>query len=399
MTHETGASEGEELPPDTELREDDHEVAAPQGLAERLSDSVGSMILGLVLVPLACIGLFWNEGRAVRVARSLAEAGSVVRTVPTDRRDPSLDGTLVHLAGPATTAAGAADDELGQRSRGLALARKVEMYQWRESEQGAGADRKFTYRREWSEQPVPSAGFRVPGHDNPALPVRSRRFGAADARVEAVPVGAEATRLLPAPGLLPADDTGATALRQALGRPVRASAGVYHVGLAPEAPRVGDLRITYTQAPEGPASFLGRQGADGLTPYRARAGEGVLLAAAGLHPAEALVAKGETENRVQTWLLRAFGLIVLFLGFTGLFAPVNVLARTVPVLGAIVSGAITVVALAATALVGPTVIGAAWIAYRPLLAGGLVAGAVVVALLLYGLRRTRSAGPARPMPA
>ncbi|WP_162561393.1 TMEM43 family protein [Methylobacterium terrae] len=399
MDHGPGALDGETRPPAAEPGEDDHAVAAPQSLAERLSDSVGSMIVGLVLVPLACLGLLWNEGRAVRVARSLAEAGAVVRTVPTDRRDPALDGALVHLAGPATTVAGAIDDELGPRSRGLALARKVEMYQWRESEQGSGAERKFVYRREWSEQPVHSTGFRVAGHDNPAFPVRSRSFGAADARVEAVPVGAEASRLLPAQGALPADEIGAAALRQSLGRPVRASGGAYHVGAGPEAPRVGDLRVTYLLAPEGPASFLGRQGADGLTPYRAANGEGVLLAATGLHPAETLVARGEADNRRTTWLLRGLGLVFLFLGFAGLFAPVNVLARSLPVLGSIVSGAVTVVALAATALVGPVVIGAAWIAYRPLLASGLVAGAVLVSVLLYGLGRRRSAGPARPVPA
>jgi hypothetical protein len=394
MDQGPGRNDGAIPLPAPEPDEADHAVAAPQGLAERLSGSIGSLVAGLLLVPLACLGLMWNEGHAVRVARSLAEAGALVRTVPTDRRDPALDGMPVHLTGPATSATGAADTEVGLRSRGLALARKIEMYQWRESEQGSGSERRFVYRREWSEQPIESARFRVAGHDNPPFLLRSRSFGAADARVDAVPVGAAATERLPAQAVLPPDEAGAGALRQALGRPVRLSAGAYHVGAGPEAPRVGDLRVTYTQAPEGPASFLGRQEAGGLAPYRAAGGAEVLLAALGTHPAEALVARGQADNRLRTWLLRGLGLLFLFLGFSGLFAPVNVLARLVPLLGPLLSGVTAVVALAATALVGPAVIGAAWIAHRPLVAAAIAAGAVLSAALLLGLHRRPRAVPA-----
>ncbi len=39
----------------------------------RIKRAVGGVIIGLLLIVLMVIGLFWNEGRAVQTARSLAE--------------------------------------------------------------------------------------------------------------------------------------------------------------------------------------------------------------------------------------------------------------------------------------------------------------------------------------
>lgn len=370
----------------------DDTVAAPQGFGERLAGSFGALILGIVLVPLACIGLFWNEGHAVAVAKALAEAGTLVRPAPTDRRDPALDGRLVHVAGPAGSAKGVSDDALGVRAPGLALHRRVEMYQWRETESGSGSDRKFTYRREWSESAIPSDRFRASsGHENPGFPgARSRSFGAADALIDAFPVGAAAVQLLSPTDEVVPDDAGAAALQRALGRPVRAGGGTYFAGREPETPRVGDLRIGYTRVPEGPASFVGKQEASGLETYRTTNGQEVLLAGLGTRSAAELVAQGQEDNRILAWILRAVGLAVLLLGFCCLFAPVNLLAGFIPILGSLVEGATVLIALAATVLVGPTVIASAWLAYRPLLAVGIIAGAVLAA---FGLRALRRRGP------
>lgn len=373
----------------------DDVVAAPQGFGARFADSFGAILVGIVLIPLACAGLFWNEGHAVHVARALTEAQGIVRSVPADRRDPSLDGRLIHVAGPATSVGGVADEALGVRAPGLVLARRVEMYQWTETESGKGSERRFTYSRAWSEFPVSSGGFHASGHENPAFPaIRSRGFGAADARIDAVPVGATAVQRLAADAETTPDASGLAAARRTLGRPVQVSGGAYYVGQNPDVPHVGDLRIGYRRVPEGPASFLGRQEATGLEPYRASNGEEVLLAAFGTRSAADLVAKGQDDNRILAWILRAVGMVFLLVGFVLLFAPVNLLASYVPILGSLVGGATFVMALAATLLVGPAVMAVAWLAYRPLLAGGIVAGAALAAYAVSRLRGRRLA--ARP---
>lgn len=367
-------------------------VAAPQGFGERLGGSFVAILFGIVLVPLACFGLFWNEGHAVHVAKALAELGTVVRSIPTDRRDPALDGKPVHIAGTVTSAAGVADTQVGLHVPGIHLDRQVEMYQWRESESGSGQDRKYTYRREWSAHPIASDRFHAPsGHQNPSFPaIRSRHLGAADARIDAVPVGAQAAQMLVADEPVAADAAGAAALARATGRPAIVDGGAYFVGRDAAEPKVGDLKILYHRAPERPASFIGRQEGTGLTPFRTTNGEEILLAEPGTLSAEALIARGHEDNRVMTWILRIAGMVVLLIGFGLFFAPVNLLASLVPLLGSLVAGATFLIALAATLLVGPTVIALAWLAYRPLLALGIIAAALLVAGGLFALRRRRT---------
>jgi len=80
----------------------------------RLGKSLVGIVFGVLLVIVACVLLFWNEGHAVKVAQSLSEGAGIVRTVAADKPDPANDGKLVHVigaltaSGPVTTLCGAA---------------------------------------------------------------------------------------------------------------------------------------------------------------------------------------------------------------------------------------------------------------------------------------------------
>ncbi|KAF0227709.1 MAG: hypothetical protein FD175_2622 [Beijerinckiaceae bacterium] len=366
----------------------DDVVAAPQGFGERLSNSFGAILMGLVLIPLACWGLFWNEGRAIKTARALDEGKSIVRSIGTERIDPALNGQLVHVAGETRSAGGVADADLGVKTAGLKLMRRVEMYQWIEREEGSGQDRKYVYSRDWRTSGVESGRFRAPaGHENPAFPqYRNRDFGAQDARIGAFQIGSTAVAQLGGAEEYPISNAGLAIAQRVTGRPTQVAGGGYYVGQNPGSPRVGDVRITYKIVREGPASFVGRQEAEGLQVYRAKNGQQFLLAGAGIHSSDDLFQTAHEDNRTLTWILRGVGLLVLFIGFSSLFAPVNLLASYIPILGSLVSGAVTLVAAAATAIVGPLVIAIAWFAYRPLLSVGVIAAGLAIA---YGFRQLR----------
>jgi len=363
-------------------------VAAPQGFGERFSNSFGAIVMGLILIPLSCWGLFWNEGHAVRVAQALDEGLKIVRSVGTDRVDSTLNGQLVHVAGNTISLRGVADAELGVQAKGLKLIRHVEMYQWQESQSGSGQDRTFTYSRGWNSRDIDSSGFHAKaGHENPPFPAyRSTQFGAADAKIGAYPVGALAVNALGGSENFAISNAGVLIAQRVTGRPTQVNGGVYYVGQNPAQPRIGDVKISYQIVREGPASFVGRQEADGLQVYRAKNGEQFLLAGQGMQSSDDLFRKAKDDNRALTWILRAVGLVVMLIGFSALFAPVNLLASYVPILGSLVSGAIFLVALAATALVGTSVIAVAWFFYRPLLSLALIAVGLAIA---FGLRQIR----------
>lgn len=365
-------------------------VAAPQGFLERLSGSFGSIIFGLVLIPLVCWGLFWNEGRAVRTAGALEEGRGIVQPVGTARLDPAMNGRLVHVSGAAGSSGGVADEDFGIRAQALKLERSVEMYQWVEKETGTGQDRRFTYTREWSGQAIDSSRFKAQeGHRNPgAMPYQDKTVSARDARIGAYPLGAAAGRLY-AGSDLALDGAALDAARRRGVQRVQLANGALFIGADAARPAVGDLRISYKIAPEGPATFVGRQGSGGLESYRATNGQEFLLAEPGIRSPDEMFKSAQDDNVIATWILRVVGLFILFVGFLSLFAPANLLASYIPVLGGLVNGALSLVAAAATALVGAAVIAVAWLAYRPVLSVVVFGVGVALALVFRRMRERR----------
>lgn len=59
------------------------------------------------------------------------------------------------------------DREFGVSARHFGLERRVSMYQWHAKDGG--------YEQVWSESPIDSSGY-TPGHENPAFPLRGRRW-------------------------------------------------------------------------------------------------------------------------------------------------------------------------------------------------------------------------------
>jgi uncharacterized membrane protein YecN with MAPEG domain len=71
------------------------------------------------------------------------------------------------------------DREFGVSARHFGLERRVEMYQWRAKDGG--------FERVWSEAPIDSTGY-APGHENPAFPLRGRRWLAERVTLDDKPV-------------------------------------------------------------------------------------------------------------------------------------------------------------------------------------------------------------------
>lgn len=152
----------------------------------RIKRAVGGVFVGLLLIVLMVVGLFWNEGRAVQTARSLAEGAGAVVSVDADSVDAGDDGRLVHVTGTVTASSGLSDPDFGISAQGLRLSRSVEMYQWKEEQKsettnklGGGEETvtTYSYSKAWDDQPIASSGFKKPdGHENPPMQIRGRQF-------------------------------------------------------------------------------------------------------------------------------------------------------------------------------------------------------------------------------
>jgi hypothetical protein len=376
---------------------------------QRIGNAIGGVLIGLVLVVVSAVLLFWNEGRAIQTARSLDEGAGLVRPVPADRVDPANEGQLIHVSGPLATAGPAVDNEFGVRSSGVRLVRKVEMYQWKEDTEsetrkklGGGEETvtKYKYSRAWSEKPIDSSKFRErSGHNNPQMVYQGRSALAPQPRIGAFTVPESLLGHFGSEQALPATDAQATALQRRLDKPVKTVDGVLHVGRDPGDPVVGDLRISFLEVRLQPASVVARQSGSSLEPFLTKAGGEVQLIAAGQVGAAEMFKHAQDDNRLLTWMIRAGGCLLMFVAFAMILKPLSVVADVIPILGDIVGAGTGLIALLLTASIAPVVIAIGWLWYRPLVAIGILAVGGILTWLAIRLVRQRTARKLAPQPA
>jgi hypothetical protein len=367
---------------------------------ERLMGAFVGVLIGLVLVLAMCGLLFWNEGRAVQTARSLAEGGGAVVAVGSDRVDPANEGKLVHLQGELTTGSPLLDPDLLVQAQAARLVRNVAMYQWKEEKHtrtekqlGGGEETvtSYSYVRTWADRRIDSGSFRQPGgHQNPEMRYAKFETASRDASLGAFRPGPAVLQHLPVGQDFRVDTAAADRLRRQMGqRPVQASDGALYIGRDPDAPQIGDLRITYRVAPTGAVSLIGRQAGADLAEFQTQAGDRLLMASPGLVPAADMFRQAEQENMILTWILRIVGLIVLWVAWFLILRPIAVVGDVVPFIGSVLAAGAGIASLMLAMILGPFVMAVAWFFYRPLIGVALIAASAAIVALLTLLARRR----------
>ena len=375
-----------------------------QGWFSRIIGSIKSVLFGLVMFLVSFPLLFWNEGRAVRTAKSLEEGAGVVVSVPADAVDAGKEGKLVHLSGQATTTETLADGEFGVQANAIKLIREVEMYQWDEDKKsetkkklGGGEETvtTYSYSKEWSDQLIDSSNFKeTSGHENPSqFPIEARQKTAAKVTLGAFTLSEPIVSDLDQSETLAVDSA---TLPAAMKDQVKANASGYYRGADPASPAVGDVRITFKVVKPAVISLVARQVRDTFEAYQAQAGDTILLVKYGTLSAQAMFEAAQRENAILTWILRGLGWFLMFLGLTMVFRPIAVFGDVIPLFGTLLGAGIGVFAGLTSIVLSLVTIAVAWIFYRPLLAIALLVVAVgsLALLIRLGLKKRQAASPA-----
>ena len=74
-----------------------------QSWGGRIVRSIKGIFVGFILIAISVGLLFWNEGRAVKTAKSLDEGSKSVVSISSNKIDPANEAKLVHLIGVAST--------------------------------------------------------------------------------------------------------------------------------------------------------------------------------------------------------------------------------------------------------------------------------------------------------
>ncbi|UVK40802.1 TMEM43 family protein [Mesorhizobium sp. AR10] len=369
----------------------------------RIKRAVGGVVIGLLLIVLVVIGLFWNEGRAVQTARSLAEGSGAVVSIGTETVDAANDGKLVHVTGPVTASGGLADPDFGIAAQGLRLSRTAEMYQWKEDSKsettkklGGGEETvtTYSYSRVWDDSQIDSSDFKKPdGHQNPPMAIHSKTFQIPDGRLGAFNLGTPVLDRIEGDKEFSLTSSQAAAIKAAYTgtKPLNVVDGKIYLGSDTTSPALGDYRIGYELAPLGVVSIVARQTGSQFEPYQTVAGDQLLMVDTGDVPAAKMFADAVSENTVITWLLRAAGLLLLTIGFALFLSPIGVILDVIPFLGSMARMGTGIIAFFLAILVGTATIAIAWFWYRPVLAAGILAAGLIAAAAVYYIGRSRKA--------
>jgi hypothetical protein len=375
----------------------------------RLMGSIKSVVVGLALFGLSFPLLFWNEGRAVRTAKSLEEGAGAVQSVSADRVDASNEGKLVHMTGNATTSETLADPDFGVSANAIKLTRDVEMYQWAETKKsetrnktGGGTETVTTYdyEKKWSSDRIDSSSFKESvGHANPAgWPFESWTGVAQKVTAGAFTLSQELVGRLGETQALRVDDAAVAKVSPALKGKLKANDGSLYLGANPGSPAIGDVRVSFKTVNPATVSLVARQVGETFEPYHAQAGDDILLLKYGTLSADAMFKAAQAENAMLTWILRGVGFFMMFIGLRMLFSPLVVFADVIPFMGTLLGAGLGLFAGLTAAVLSLLTIAVAWIFFRPLIGIALFALAVggIVLLVRKAMQAKQLRQAARP---
>ncbi len=369
------------------------------GLGSRIVSSFVGVLIGFLLILVAIIVLWWNEGRAVQAANALAQGERSVVEARPDNVDPALSGKLVHITGELSTTAPVRDAQFGVGGKDVVrLRRHVEMYQWKETKQShttqntggsETTETTYSYSKVWSDRALASADYRHPdGHQNPEMPLASRTYDSTGAHLGAYrldqAVLAEMDAFAPYSIANAAPPSG-----------FRTEGDTFYRGADSGSPKIGDMRVSFSAVTAQTMSVVAAVAGSALTPFQADNGYESKLAVPGVATAMTMLKNQEKSERTLTWILRAGGFIGMTIGFMLIMGPLSTLASILPFLGGLVSAGAFAISLALSIPITLVVIALAWFAHRPLLGIGLLVVAAMVFVGMVDRHRHR----AHPTPA
>jgi len=356
------------------------------GYGQNIGNSFKGIFLGIIFLIGSIILLWWNEGRSVDQATALNEMQEKIVTLPNTSYDGQYENRAVLVQGKVIPLEGLFDPEFGVKSDGLVLSKSVEMYQWNEKTSTTSQDKlgggtetitTYDYVKEWSSSQIDSSSFkRSMGHQNPMM---TRKDGYYVTPAQMGDFSLDKTMV----SHIGAYESyaGLASMPDYIGDAKNYKSFLY-LGINPQMPMIGDMKITYLYAPSAIYTFAAKEQGKALVPYVTDNGKSFVFVRNGKVDSMTIFKEELDANSLMTWILRGVGLLVMFFGFTMIMGPVATLAKVIPMLGSLVGGVTSLVAGAFTLVLGSMIIALAWFSSRPLMSLTIIAVGIGIAFAL-----------------
>ncbi len=306
------------------------------GYFKRILSSIIGMLLGVLLFFGSFILLYVNEGRV-----NLADVAKTAVVIDSSQAaDTTLAESLVSATGEVTSEDVINDGLFFNFDRYLALERVVEVYAWSEektansqSEMGGSqtTETTYTYKKVWTKDPEDSTRFYSPeGHQNSEPSLQTELFTPVTAKLGIYTFKPGSVTL---PELSPINlQTGTVTL---VGSSTTADFNYiyspYGTTGSINAPEIGDMRISYKGLrPDFEATLFAKLEGLSLENYQT---EEATLYRLFMSTHDEAIQTLDTEYTIMTWLLRALGFLMMWIGLSLVFRPLAILADVIPLLG------------------------------------------------------------------
>jgi hypothetical protein len=301
------------------------------GFFGNLFNSFIGALLGVLLFFGSFVVLWMNEGTVNLATIADDSIPAVAASV-----DPAMDGKLVAATGKLATTEKLGDTSFLRPGSFLMLDRTVEMYAWVEHTSStttkntggsSTTEKTYRYEKQWTSSPERSSSFRHPsGHSNPSMPFENQSWTVNDATLGAY-------RVKPRELTLP-DTTPVTldAENTKLNGEWRMSSGyIVNDENALSSPDIGDIRVSYAAVPNNiDVTLFGKASGAEILPYEAK---GTSLYRAFTENREGAIETLDTEYHLWLWIMRLIGFLMMWIGLSMSFDPINTALDILPFLG------------------------------------------------------------------
>ena len=370
--------------------------------------------LGPAMLVMAVYLLFNNEGDYLNTAQALDELQPLVQHVEnTATPDAALEGKPVHLSGTATTGDVLVDEAYGVQAQGIMLRRNVQYAQWVEKKKKRiGDDKKpsymtdteyrrsrdnewiYSYHLAWVNEPVNSATFhheeyrsanythyKADTQEQWATDVQVGNYKLTDSQINRIT--SDGKRVTPQ--LVPATLHKHAMLHGEYRFIGRAPEGSSYYPLDPQAPSVGDVRISWRQtSPQRPVSLVAVQKGNSFEPYTATNGAVIDLFYTDMLGITQCFNKARSTNTMNLWMVRMGGWLMFWGAFACMLRP---LAGMVPVCRKLAEAGAEVISLLLGTICSLLTISVSWLFCRPVFAVLMLLAIIALIWLLMKKQR------------
>lgn len=387
----------------------------------RVGNSIKNILFGILFFIGGTVLLWWNEGRTVKTSDANEAAyEETISVSDISALNSQLNGKMIHANGEAITHDSLVDTQLGIGVVATKLIRTVEYYQWEEHSSTKTEDKfggreerttTYTYDKKWVSKPINSSNFKDPAYVNKNFVVstiESENFIAENVDfgayklpsflIEQIRGEEDFYFNLPAnvkkelnnqvkASLQACTTVGATP--QSNAEYVHVNGNTIYLGIDPNIPNIGDVRITVTKIlPSNTVTVWAKVANNTFEQYTYKNGYTVSAINMGTQSLEETYQNEQESNATLAWILRLAGLLVVYIGLRLAFEILTTILKVVPFIARIADFGNKIICGLAALIWSMIIIAIAWIFYRPILAILILAAAI--GLIVFFVKRAKS---------